>query len=64
MDVEFSAYLPILELIMNRGLLAKDGIILVDNGELPQESKRDIPKKVEDLANGQRYSVRQRVCCG
>ncbi|CAI7592951.1 unnamed protein product [Penicillium viridicatum] len=30
-DLEFSAYCPIIEQILNRGLLAEDGIILVDN---------------------------------
>lgn len=32
LDLEFSAYRPIIEQILNRGLLAEDGIILVDNG--------------------------------
>jgi predicted O-methyltransferase YrrM len=31
-DLEFSAYRPIVEQILDRGLLAEDGFILVDNG--------------------------------
>ena len=35
-DLDFTAYRPIVEQILDRGLLAKDGIILVDNGKFPE----------------------------
>lgn len=37
-DLEFPAYRPVVEQILDRGLLAEDGIILVDNGMLLQYS--------------------------
>lgn len=37
-DLEFSAYCPTVRQILDRGLLAKDGIILVDNGIVPKAS--------------------------
>ena len=32
-DIEFSAYRPVVEKILDKNLLATNGIILVDNGE-------------------------------
>jgi predicted O-methyltransferase YrrM len=32
-DLEFSCYLPIVKQIIDRGLLAPGGVILVDNGK-------------------------------